>query len=145
MSRFPISPLAVLALIVCLFAASPLFTQEPDVETDIETSLDVDDREQALARAADYMARQALEGHIAFDTDEIKAETGVDVELIEEQVLQQAVLDRLAELRNELPDPDDGELAGQENLVPLDSFEQFVEAFDAHQDVPRIVLLLSPT
>lgn len=51
----------------------------------------------------------------------------------------------MAQIDHELPDPDDTALAAQDGLVTLDSFDQYVESFDAYQDVPRIVLLLSPT
>lgn len=148
MSRSPISCLAFVALIATAVFVPPLSSQEPSLKgpTGIEESGDVETTDEAaLAKAADYLARRALKGHIAFDTDEIEAATGVDVESIEEQVLKQAVLDRLAELRKELPDPDDAGLAEQKNLVTLDSFDQFVATFDEYEDVPRIVLLLSPT
>jgi len=141
MNRLPSLTLVILAVVSVASSEPPARSQERDPAGPSATA----EHDAALAKAADYMARRALEGHSAFDTGEIKAETGVDVELIEEQVLQQAMLDRLAELRDELPGPDDTGLTEQGNLVSLDSFEQFVEAFDAYQDVPRIVLLLSPT
>ena len=98
-----------------------------------------------LARAADYMARKALEGHIAFDTDEIREATGVDVEAIDQEVLQQAVLGRVAELRDALEGSQEVNLAAQEGLVILETFDQFVAAFNQSGNAPRLVLLLSPT
>lgn len=77
---------------------------------------------------------------------ELPADAGatsrVDVETMEERVLQQA--ERLAELQSE-PDLDETGIETHDSLKTLHSFEQFVATFDAYRDVPRIVLLLSPT